>query len=396
MNILFLAHRIPYPPDKGDKIRAYNEIKYFAAHHTVDVCCLLDDPADEKYIEPLSKMCRRLEVVKINAVLKKALSLSSLLNPKVSCTEIYFYDTRLQKAVNRLIAENTYDLIFIYCSSMDKYVRRVKNVPAVIDFVDIDSDKWMQYAKHAPFPKNIVFKIEGQKLARLEHAIAERVKASFLVTEKEVEFFGGNQTVHSVPNGIDTVFFDPAKTPADPKLQSERYVEFTGAMDYFPNEDGVVFFCEEILPHIHKTDPDLKFYIVGRNPTDKVKALASDHVVVTGGVTDIRPYIKYAQLAVTPLRMARGIQNKILEAAAMGQAVVTTSQAHEGLAFEPGRDIIVEDDPKRFAQAVVGLLNNPEKRSEIASSALKMLKKHYSWEANLSVMDSIIRSSFSK
>lgn len=390
MNILFLAHRIPYPPDKGDKIRAYNEILHFSKKHSVDVCCLVDDPADRKYIDPLRRMCRSLELVEINAKIKKICSLVSLLHPSCSCTEVFFHNAPLQKKIDALLNTNKYDLIFLYCSSMERYVRTVTNIPIVIDFVDIDSEKWRQYSQRASFPKSLLFAEEARKLARLEHRIASRVKASFLVTEKEVEFFNGNPTVHAIPNGLDTVFFDPAATVNDPHLQDQYYVEFTGAMDYFPNEDGVVWFCSEILPLIHEKKNDVQFYIVGRNPTDRVRQLAGEHVVVTGGVDDIRPYIKHAQLAVIPLRMARGIQNKILEAISMGQAVVCTSTAFEGLQFQPGRDIIVEDDPARFAKATLELLGDADRRTQMVASAQKVLKQHYSWSSNLDRMEQII------
>ena len=401
MNILFLAHRIPYPPNKGEKIRAFHEINYLNKKHNVDVCCLIDDEADMQYIEPLKNHCRNLEYSVINSKPKKILSLFSLLNPKKTCTEKYFWSKSLSKKVNNLIKTNKYDLIFIYCSSMAKYVETYcDQIPCVIDFVDIDSDKWMQYSKFSKFPINHIYSIEAKKLAILEKNILKWTKAAFLVTKREVEFFKESESInkiHAIANGIDNKFFDSQATPDSPDLQKENYICFTGAMDYFPNEDGVIFFVEKVLPHIQRKFPQLKFFIVGRNPTPAVEKLADNpNILVTGSVDDIRPYLKHAKLAAIPLRMARGIQNKILEAISMGLAVITTSNAYEGLTLETGKDIIVEDDPVKFANHVINLLQDDKKRAEIAKNAQAGLMKSYNWDNNLEKMEKILIKSAKK
>ena len=401
MNILFLAHRIPYPPNKGDKIRSFHEINYLSKNHNVDVCCLIDDKTDIQYIEPLKKHCRTLEYSIINAKLKKIFSGFSVFSTKKTCTEKCFWSNSLSKKVNNLIKTNKYDLIFIYCSSMAKYVQSYcGQIPCVIDFVDIDSDKWLQYSKFAKFPLNLLYSLEGKKLGKLENNILNWTKAAFLVTEREVDFFAGSKNknkIHAIPNGIDNKFFNPADTPDSPGLRKEEYICFTGAMDYFPNEDGVIFFVEEILPYILKKYPQLKFFIVGRNPTPAVEKLADNpNIVVTGSVDDIRPYLKHAKLSAIPLRMARGIQNKILEAISMGLPVVTTSNAYEGLTLEKGNDIIVEDDPVKFAEHVIDLLEDKEKRERIAKNAQIKLIESYNWDNNLSKMERILIKSSKK
>jgi len=401
MNILFLAHRIPYPPNKGDKIRAFHEINYLNKNHNVDLCCLIDDKTDLKYVESLQKHCRTLEYSVINSKLKKLFSLFSIFSSQTTCTEKYFWSASLSKKVNNLIKINKYDLIFIYCSSMAKYVKHYKNeTPCVIDFVDIDSDKWLQYSKFAKFPLNILYSLEGKKLGALENNILNWTKAAFLVTEREVDFFAESDNknkIHSIPNGIDNKFFNPVDTPDSPNLQKEEYICFTGAMDYFPNEDGVIFFVEEVLPHILKTYPRLKFFIVGRNPTPAVEKLADNpNIIVTGSVDDIRPYLKHAELSAIPLRMARGIQNKILEAISMGLPVVTTSNAYEGLTLEKNKDIIVEDDPAKFAEHIINLLKNDDKRKNMAKNAKIELIKSYNWDNNLGKMETILIKSSKK
>lgn len=400
MKILYLAHRIPYPPNKGDKIRAFNEIRYLHRNHTVDVCCLIDNPRDKQYVEPLRKYCRTLSYATINAKIKKLYSVLSIPFSNKTCTEIYFHSALLQQQIDDLIEQNNYDLIFIYCSSMASYVRDKTDIAKVIDFVDIDSDKWIQYSSYAPFPLKWLFRREGRILAELEHQLLSETDASFLVTEREARFFAHLDNGHKVvaiPNGIDREFFNPNATPDDPKLREELYVCFTGAMDYFPNEDGVLFFYDKIFPLVRTIVPNLKFYIVGSNPTPRLQKLAEDSsVVVTGTVDDIRPYLKHAQLAVIPLRMARGIQNKILEAVSMGIPVVTTTNAAEGLTLKPGTDFIVEDDPESFANQAIDLLNNPDQQRDLVQSGQKQLDLQYDWNRNLKSMEQVLEGVVNK
>ena len=394
MNILFLAHRIPYPPNKGDKLRAFNEIKFLSKNNAVDVCTLIDDPDDRQYVESLQTYCRNLETVYIHSKPKKILSLTSLLSATKTCTESYFYSKDLQKKIDTLIAKNSYDVIFLYCSSMKSYIGDDISIPIVIDFVDIDSDKWLQYAKYARWPVSVVYRQEGKKLARLERKILKEVEASFFVTDLEVRLFASNEerlTVHGIANGIDFSFFNRDKTPDNQDLADRKYICFTGAMDYFPNEDGVEYFVQSILPKIWKQEPELEFLIVGRNPTPRVQKLAChEKITVTGPVDDIRPYIKHSLCAVTPLRMARGIQNKILEAMAMGIPVVATSNAHEGLMMRNGKDMWVEDDSAVFAQHVIDLVRDQDTRQKMVAAAFGVLKKWYDWSTNLARMEKIL------
>ena len=228
----------------------------------------------------------------VNAKIKKAKSGFSALCSGRTCTEEFFHSKDLQKQIDGLIASNNYDVIYIFCSSMASYVRDKHNIPRVIDFVDIDSDKWIQYSKFAPFFLRWLYRREGKILGQEEENILSWAEAAFLVTELEAEFFSHldqSSKVYGIPNGIDRSFFDPDKTPSDEQLANEKYVCFTGAMDYFPNEDGVLFFYEKIYPHIRKQLPDLKLYVVGSNPTPRLQKLAQDkNVVVTGTVDDIR------------------------------------------------------------------------------------------------------------
>lgn len=394
MRILYLAHRIPYPPNKGDKLRAFNEIKFFAKHHTIDLFTLYDDPDDAKYINSLKEYCENVEAEFIHPSLKKIMSLLTLLSSEKSCTEYYFYSRKLHKILRQYVNKKNYDLAFLYCSSMYQYIDSKWNIPLAIDFVDVDSDKWIQYSKYASFPKNKIFETEGKKISILENRILKKADTSFIVTQKEADFLlrlNNDRKVYAVPNGIDFEFFNPDKVPDNPGLANQDYIVFTGAMDYFPNEDGVRYFYQNIFPAIKKEFPKIMFYIVGRNPGENVKQLSSDiNVIVTGSVDDIRPYLKHAKLAVVPLRMARGIQNKILEAAAMRIPVVASPNAHEGLELVPGEEIIVKNDPAQFAESVIRLLKSADEQNKLAGNALKKLQEKYNWMKNLAIMERII------
>ena len=232
-----------------------------------------------------------------------------------------------------------------------------------MDFVDVDSDKWGQYSKHARFPMSWVYALEGRRLADYERKVAETFDHSIFVTEAEAKIFR-NKNLHiknitAISNGVDLDYFSPAfsqrQATRNQQLASsiqppetinqQPVIVFTGVMNYFANVDGVVWFTKEILPLIKKEIPEIRFYIVGSNPTKEVLSLALDSsVTVTGYVPDTREYLKMATVVAAPLRIARGIQNKVLEAMAMGIPVVATPQAFEGIEAEPGRDLILGED----------------------------------------------------
>jgi sugar transferase (PEP-CTERM/EpsH1 system associated) len=402
LNILFLSHRIPYPPDKGDKIRSFNEIVHLARKHNIFLGTTLDVEQDRDLLKELDRYCHDIFAVHFNRQTK----LVSRLFRSEPFSVKSFYDDELQRYVDKTLANQRIDTIFCFCSSMAEYVFKSKayrenglrNVKIIMDYVDLDSDKWLQYSKYANFPLDRIYKIENKRLFQYEQKINMCFDHSIFVSEREEavfrRLFPGLRNVSVIPNGVDYEYFR-AEMEAD--LESPEIIEggpvllFTGIMNYFANEDGVKWFCESIFPIIRKAIPDIRFFIVGNHPTNIVWNLAEiDGVTVTGYVDDIRPFYWMADVCVIPLRIARGLQNKVLEAMATGNTVVATSNASDGIICENGKDLIIADDENRFADAVIELVRNESKRWEIGANAMRNVRVNYDWDKNLKALNQII------
>jgi sugar transferase (PEP-CTERM/EpsH1 system associated) len=412
MKILYLAHRIPYPPNKGDKIRSFNEIKYLSQNHSISLACLVDNNRDLKYVDDLKKYCATIDAVLINKTLAKLKTLFYLFTQK-PLSLAYFYSKRLHMIIYYRLLATEYDLIFCFSSPMAQYVmnttllqpltRDYKQLTQdhkpikIMDFVDVDSDKWRQYTQYTGSLSSRIYLLEAERLQRYEIEITEHFHHSILVSSKEVEIlrrFTPNSKVTAIPNGIDSqYFFSPnisnKLTIIDPSLSPA--IIFTGAMDYFANIDGILYFHQEIFPLIKAEIPKAKLYIVGSNPPRKILRLGDGaDVIVTGYVEDIRPYLASASISVVPLRIARGIQNKILEAMAMELPVVTTSLALEGIDATPGKELMVADDPSNFARLVIQLLGSKDMREQIGRNARRFVLEKHSWEKNLSFLEELL------
>ncbi|PID78164.1 MAG: glycosyl transferase (group I) [Deltaproteobacteria bacterium] len=388
-NILFLAHRIPYPPNKGDKIRSFNEIKYLSKYYNIDLICFADDYNDLKYKKDLRKYCRNIVVVKLEkkaALLRGALSF--IFNKSIS--EGYFYKKTIQKIFESFLSRNNYEEIFCFSSVMASCIfkSKVKNIYLSMDYCDLDSDKWLQYSKTAKFPLSLIFKTEAKRLLNFEKKINRFFDRSIFVSEKEALLFKTRypeaKNISVISNGVDTNFF----SPSDNKMKNDfPVIGFFGAMDYYANVNSVLWFYENVFPLIQKEVPDCIFYIVGSNPDKKVKELEKDlSVKVTGFVEDIRPYYEMTDVCVVPIQIARGVQNKVLEAMAMGKAVVSTSMALQGLKELTFKELIVEDKAKNFGEKVLSLLERKNESFELGVKARDFVKKYYSWDSNLSVL----------
>jgi len=390
MKILFLAQRVPYPPNKGDKLRSYNQIRHLSRNHDISLVCLADNGRDVEHAKELGRWCRSVDVVSLPRVASMMRSAVSLFSSR-PLTLGYFYSSKLRALIEKKMRDENFDLIFVYCSSMAQYVEQVESIPRVIDFVDVDSEKWCQYARYAKFPYTWLYALESRRLRRYEKLLANTYQHCFLVSEKETDDFrrlvAPCLTLTPILNGVDGELFKPLVERYDSKT-----IVFTGAMDYFANVEAVVYFVREILPHISSVIPDVKFYVVGSNPADELKALAraNPNIVVTGYVEQVHPYMAQAAVFVAPMRIARGVQNKILEAMAMGVPVVTSSLGHEGISAVPGQDIFVEDEAIRFATRVIDLMEDDKLRLAISANARKIVENFYDWSTNLATLESTL------
>jgi sugar transferase (PEP-CTERM/EpsH1 system associated) len=403
MNLLFIAHRIPYPPNKGDKIRSFNELRYLAGLGRVTLAALVDDPRDFQYRKKLEDLCDRVLLAPIAPRRKKIVSLSAPFSGRPMSVH-YFYDSGLQRQIDQLLETEEFDGIFCFSATSAEYVFRSRALNRdsarcpllVMDFCDVDSRKWHDYSTSVRGPLAWLYRLEGRLLENYESRVIASFAHVILISEREIALF---RQVHptarevvEIGNGVDLDFFNPAAFPRPEKAGNE--VVFTGAMDYYVNIEGVLWFVDEIWPGIRKACPEACFTIVGSNPAPEIVALGerSEGITVTGYVDDIRTYYARATVCVAPLRIARGIQNKVLEALAMGRAVVATANAFEGIRAEPDRDLVVRDRADDFAAAVIELLENPEKRRRLEASGRCRMEENYRWETNLERLGELFRA----
>ena len=397
-NLLFLVHRLPFPPNKGDKVRSYHLLKHLTARHRVFLGTFVDDPDDDAYIDTVRAMCPDLYVARLRPRMAKLRSLTGLLTQQALSLR-YYQDAHLQTWVNQTLADNQIDTTIIFSSVMAQYVQAIPGVthpPMLVDFVDVDSSKWTQYASSHNWPLSWLYQREGERLQIFERAVAARSKKSFFVTENETVLFQKlapecADVVVAMSNGVDTDYFSPDPVRVSPFVgpasQPEQIpVVFTGAMDYWPNIDAVTWFARDILPRLRRTWPQLRFYIVGRNPPLSVLALASDSVVVTGTVPDVRPYLQHAALVVAPLRVARGLQNKILEAMAMGRPVVASRTCAQAIDAR-GDELVCVSGVGGFVSEMDALLRSPARAAAVGQSARLRAVESYSWTAHLGGID---------
>jgi sugar transferase (PEP-CTERM/EpsH1 system associated) len=390
-NLLYLVHRLPYPPNKGDKVRSFHLLQHLAAKHQVFAGAFIDDPSDEAYVEKLQEFCAGMHIARLSPKLAKLRSLRGLLSGE-ALTLPYYRDGLLQTWVNKTIKEHKIDAAVVFSSAMAQYLETFPREKILVDFCDVDSAKWTQYAPAHSWPMSWIYRREGERLLSHEREIAASVAHSFFATENEKELFLRSASecrgkVSAMCNGVDSDYFSSKREFASPYAADEIPLVFTGAMDYWPNVDAVKWFAEEIFPQLQARRSDVRFYIVGRSPTAAVEELAGERVVVTGTVPDVRPYLRYARVVVAPLRIARGIQNKVLEAMAMGVPVVVARECGEAVDAVAERDFLPADSAEDYVQKIVGLLESPALRAEIGEAARAQVVKCYSWDANLSAID---------
>ncbi len=410
MNILFLAHRIPYPPNKGDKIRSFNTIRYLSGKHDLYLAFIIDDEKDCAYLDDLRKYSLDLDYALIRPRRQNIKAVPYLLTNKPISVP-HFYSRKLQEAIDRRLSTCRIDAIVCFSSAMAEYVFRSNSnffkgtqapngTKLIMDFVDMDSDKWRMYAGFSSFPFSHIFRREWKTLMSYERKIGTSFDRGVFVSEKEVELFKSfcpEAHAVSIPNGVDTDLFllnqacQTENSSDAPKGQDQPNILFIGAMDYFPNEDAVLYFSSKIWPLVKKRLPQAKFYIVGRKPSAKVNRLsgADRNIIVTGGVPDVKPYLILADVFVAPLRIARGLQNKVLEAMASGVPVVASPEAMQGF-NGGGKCIEVAESSESFVFSILKVLGDPQLRQRMVNDSRIFIMEHHNWEDNLKMWDHVL------
>jgi len=396
--ILFLAHRIPYPPNRGDKMRSWHLLRHLGSLATVHLAAFADDEADaahlpalreamggalgEAHVEPLGRnrfawavrALRRLEPIAVTA----------------------FHSPSMAGFVDRILAKRPISGLFAFSVQMAQFVPAGRRPPFVMDFVDFDSAKYRDYAARGWSPRALVYRREAKRMLAFEKAVAARADVGLFVSDVEVAMFRqagapASADIRTLANGIDMAFYDPkagfaplADRPDGP------LIVFTGQMDYRPNIEAVVNFATRVLPLIRAARPDAGFAIVGRHPVPSVAALTGAGVTVTGEVPDVRPWLAASALVVAPLEVARGVQNKVLEAMAMARPVVASTGAYLGIQAEPGRDLIVADGAEAQAEAVLALLADQGRANAMGAAARRRMEQAYGWDAQLAPLAAML------
>lgn len=395
--LLYLVHRIPYPPNKGDKIRSYHLLKHLGRRYRVHLGTFIDDGEDWNYVDKVKTLCGETCFAKLNPLAARMRSISGLISNS-PLTLPYYQDASLQAWVNALLKARPVKNILVFSSAMAQYVSQARSAHRVIDFVDVDSDKWKQYAAANPWPLSWLYRREAKLLLCYEKQIAKDFDSATFVSEAEAGLFKRlapevATKITYFNNGVDTDYFSPQNAYPNPYPVGVRPLVFTGAMDYWANVDAVDWFARHVFPAISTQLPRARFYIVGAHPSSRVQELASlPGVIVTGSVADVRPYLAHAALAVAPLRIARGIQNKVLEAMAMEKPVVASPQAIEGINAIPGKELFVAKDERDFARQVAALLQ-AKSNAAIGHAARVCVTENYCWANNLGKVDELLAQS---
>ena len=388
MNILFVCHRFPFPPKRGGKIRPFNMIRHLGERHRVTVASLVRSDQEAKEGAGLGAHCAHYEMVRVRNPVQAARMVARLPTP-VPSSFGFFHSPELARRIDTLLRRERFDAIMVHCSSVAPYVEHVRHIPKMLDFGDMDSQKWLDYARFKRFPLSLGFALEGRKLMREEARLARRFELCTATTRAEwqtLEGYGTGVATDWFPNGVDSTYFSPAAAPYDRETLS-----FIGRMDYYPNQECMIRFCRETWPLVRARRPQARLFIVGADPSPAIRRLAEHPgVTVTGSVADVRPFLTRSAAMVAPLNIARGTQNKLLEAMAAGVPVVTSPVAAGGVDAVAGEHLMVADGPAATAAAVLQIMDDAGLRDRLARAGRARMLSHHAWPRSMERLDKIL------
>ena len=406
--VLYLTHRVPFPPDKGDRIRNFHLLRQLARHGQVWLGCLADEPVSAEAVAELGRLCERVAIVPISGNRRWLRAGWSLLRGR-SLSEGAFAEPRLRAVIRAWTAETRFHAAVASASSLAPYLRRdgLEGTPAVIDLMDVDSQKWLDFAAASSVPKRWLYRLEAARVRKLERRLPAWVRAAAVVSRPEADILdaiAGAGAATVATNGVDLDYFRPQCGPLAPRAdvsatsgsvdRSEETTArgasglhscaFVGALDYLPNVDAAVWFARAVWPLIRARVPAAEFLLIGRKPEPAVQSLAAlPGVKLIGQVPDVRPDLARATVAVVPLRLARGIQNKVLEALAMAKPLIASPAALAALKAEPGKHLLAAATPTEWADAVTGLFADPARCRELGAAGRRFVEEHHHWESCL-------------
>lgn len=389
--ILYLTHRVPYPPNRGDRIRTYNFLRYLGQRTNVWLGCLADEPVSDETRRVLDGLCEKVAIVPVEKRLRWVRAgLSFALGRTIS--EGAFDSPQLKDTVRQWATEADFDATLCSSSALTPYLRFTEFMPTGhhVDLIDVDSEKWFEYSQSCSAPKSWIYGREARRMRRLESSLSEWMRGITVVSEPEARLyrsFRPDGRIQAIPNGVDVDYFSPDWN-GKPDFRNTKGCVFVGALDYKPNIDGICWFAREIWPAIIKQRPDETLKIVGREPVSAVRELNSlPGIEVVGTVPDVRPFLSEASVAVAPLRIARGVQNKVLEALAMAKAVVASPDPLVGLNVEDGTHLFKARDSVEWAARVLELLDDSSMRADMGLAAQAYVTANHRWEQCLASLN---------
>jgi len=400
--LLMLLHRVPWPLDRGDRIRAYHILERLSKSCDVSVACVSDTPVTDEQKDALTRLTVRAAIRTISPKVGKLRGIGSLLAGG-AVTPAYFYRSDLAALTRDWYFQRPFDAMITYCTSMVRYSRGLnafvercyphrRPMRHLIDLVDVDSVKWADYAAEARGPMRWVYGNESKQLRRIESGRHDRYDAVAVVSDAEAAmyrtFVGEHPGLTALRHATNTDFFQPLRD------SGKQEFAFIGTLNYRPNVEGVVWFANEVMPRVRERVGDATIRIVGRDPSPAVTALdALPGVEVVGSVPDVRPAMEDASVIVAPLLRARGVQSKVLEAMATAKPVVCSPAAAEGICATPNEHLIVAEKPEQWATALVDLLENCQRRTTLGAAARRQVEDHYRWS---SCLDPLYRMIFNE
>jgi len=397
-DVLFLTHRIPYPLNKGEKIRAYHVLRYLQARGRVHLGTFIDHPDDERHAGMLAAGCASSCMIRIAPRLARLRSLAGLFTGQALSVR-YYQSNRLQRWVRQTLNDHDIGTVLAYSGPMAQYVLATSPRPLLrlMDLVDVDSEKWRAYGEAARWPLAGIYRREARRLLAWERQVAQRCDHTLLVSGAEAALLRrlAPESAHKIDYfnlGVDSDFYSPAHRFDTPYPAGINLV-FTGALDYQPNIEAVEWFARRVLPHLQSRHPGLVFHIVGLRPVARVLALRRiAGVAVHANVPDVRPYLHHATLAVAPLSLARGVQTKVLEAMAMQKVVVITPQAFEGISAHAQQELMVAADDGAFIECILGALADPGTMAVMGARARQRILLDYRWETSLQRLGRLLQN----
>ncbi len=388
MKLLYLCHRFPYPPNKGCKIRAFHTIEYLARSHEIWCATFVDDPVDLQHVPAMKEFCREVIAVpldRMRAAIRGAFDMAI----DETLTEGFYRSKPMRDALRELTAQVAFDGVVVFSSSMGQYARSIDAGIKIIDLCDLDSQKWKAMSERSSAPRSWFYEAEARRLAELEAELYDDFDATILISKQEANDWRGDRSkLHVMGNGVRI----PGRLNDNPS--ESKTIGFVGDMRYMPNVDAVGWFAESIFPTIRTRNTDATFRIIGRSPTKRVRRLAGiEGVHVTGEVQDVFAHLNECQVVVAPLRIARGVQNKVLEAMAVQKAVVATSPVANAISANPGEHLLIADHPTSFADQVIALINDPTRCAELGQTAHRWIANEFTWSKQLHTLDCLLAAS---